>query len=277
MINISEHPENYLDFSAMNAREGVDIGGCKVYTGSQGRPEMPAMVFIHGGYHGAWCFSHYLDYFSEHGIGCHAVDLPGHGALASDITLDIDVTYLAESLQTCVIAMERPVVVVGHSAGALPAMLTAMNTHTVSGLILLAPSPPGNLPSAQALPTLPMDRLVDAPLATEVRRRFLGTDERVCVDSVTALMCPESPSVLNDRYALRIHIDPVRITCPGICIEAGLDDAARHPEGQDQAVANFLGIDYICLKHHPHCMMYGPRWRESAEFLLKWYRRCFPA
>lgn len=264
----------YLDFRRMAMREAVDREGCRLYTGYAGAFDTPALVFVHGGFHGAWCFNHYLDYFAKKQIACYAVDLPGHGELASEMTPDIGLEVLANSLLACISSMARPVVLVGHSVGAIPVMWTATQFE-LSGLVLLAPSPPGNLPGARALPTVPTDHLKAPPSRSEVRQRYLGVDADVCVESIVDLMCPESPRVLNERYALQIPIDPKRIICPGICLEAGMDDVARHPAGQDQAIARFLSIEHMRLAAHPHCMMYGPLWRESASALLAWYRRSF--
>lgn len=274
MNTATQRIPHHLDFNRMAARDAVDLGGCRVYTGHDGRPDLPAFVFVHGGYHGAWCFSHYLDYFSERDVPCYAVDLPGHGALVDGMTPDIGLEVLAERLSVCIAELRRPVVVVGHSVGAIPAMRAAMEL-AVQGLVLLAPSPPGNLAGARALPTLPVHVLRAAPFADEVRRRFLALDGDANVDSVLEQLCPESPGVLNDRYALRISVNPDDITCPGICFEAGRDDQDRHPEGQDLAIARFLGIEYELLKTQPHCMMYGPQWQESAQALFAWYQRCF--
>jgi hypothetical protein len=80
-------------------------------------------------------------------------------------------------------------VLVGHSVGALPVLLTAMQTQPV-GVALLAPSPPGNLPGAQPLPALPANILKPAPQATEIRHRFLGVKGNIPVDALIARLQP---------------------------------------------------------------------------------------
>lgn len=265
---------HHLDFSGIDTRPATSVAGCRVYTGYEGPPDRPALVFVPGGYHGAWCFSHYLDYFSQRHIGCYALDLPGHGSLADELTPDIGLEFLSDRLIACIEELGRPVVLAGHSVGAIPAMLAAMAVNP-QGLVLLAPSPPGNLPGARALPALPEDALRAAPDPDEVRWRFLAATGQINVENVMARMRPESPRVLNDRYTLRMQVDPDRIVCPGICLEAGRDDLERHPAGQDLAIARFLGIDYQLLDAQPHCMMYGADWQQSAEAILVWYQRCF--
>ena len=44
-------------------------------------PEKPvgAIVFAHGICHGAWCWHHFMDFFSSHGYACYALSYCGHG------------------------------------------------------------------------------------------------------------------------------------------------------------------------------------------------------
>ncbi|MBB5214429.1 alpha/beta hydrolase [Parapusillimonas granuli] len=262
----------HLDFSAFDSRRPIMADDCLVYEGKRSSSStMPSLLFVAGGYHGAWCYSHYLDFFEQRDVACLAVDLPGHGALAGHLDVGAGIAQLAQALAACCRSLAQPVVLVGHSVGALPVLLAAMQVQP-AGVILLAPSPPGNLPGARMLPAVPPDRPKPAPDAAEVRHRFLGTKCDVPVDTVMARLGPESPAVLNDRYRLGIAIDPARIACPGICFEAEFDDGERHPPGQDQAIARFLGFEHRIMPGQPHCMMYGSRWQESAHALLDWFR-----
>lgn len=265
---------SHLDFSALDDRKTLDYGKCRVYIGHE-TTAAPSLLFIAGGYHGAWCFSHYLDYFEHAGIGCYAIDLPGHGALADSLSPNQDMAELATSLIEACRALARPLVLVGHSIGALPALMAAKQLDP-AGVILLAPSPPGNLPGALPLRSIAVGAFKRPPCADEVRDRFLGSQVKD-VTPVTERLGPESPVVLNDRYRLRISVDPTRITCPGICFEAQLDDHDRHPPGQDQNIARFFGFDYRLLPDQPHCMMYGPRWAQSALAIHTWCHLTFPS
>ena len=40
-------------------------------------------VFVHGGFHAAWCWEHTISALAELGHDGVAVDLPGHGALVA--------------------------------------------------------------------------------------------------------------------------------------------------------------------------------------------------
>lgn len=276
-MNALQHFPSQFDFSAIDKRPRLDAAAYRLFVGHDtGSALQPTFLFVAGAYHGAWCYSHYLDYFAQQHIGCFAIDLPGHGTLCShDVSIGLSVQDLGTSLVQACRALSRPLVLVGHSMGALPVMLAAEQLP-VAGMVLLAPSPPGNLPQAQALPAVAPDRFTPPPGEPEIRHRFLATSPDRNVAAVAQRLTPESPTILNDRYLLRVAIDPHRIRCPGICFEAELDTPDRHPAGQDQAIADFLGLQHQILTGQPHCMMYANQWIDSAAALLAWYRKAFP-
>lgn len=268
----------YLNFDAVDSMLRLRASNFELVVGrNASTTQQPAFLFVPGAYHGAWCYAHYMTYFAQREIDCFAIDFPGHGAMA-DVPdfAEIGIEALGHCVRRACTVLDRPLVLVGHSMGAIPAMLAACH-RTVRGLVLLAPSPPGNLAGAKALPAVPHDGLITPPDADEIRRRFIGADDGCDVSAVVLRLNSESPRVLNDRYLLRVWVDPNGITCAGICFEAEQDDAARHPAGQDRAIARFLGLDYRCLPNQPHSMMYGMRWQASAASISDWYTRQFCA
>jgi pimeloyl-ACP methyl ester carboxylesterase len=267
-----------FDFSFVDSLAHRDIDGCRLYepfSTSLPSARRPRLLFVPGGYHGAWCYANYLRYCVDNDIVCATVDLAGHGALAPDpALLDLSVVGLGQQVIAAFDALPGPTVVVGHSLGGLLAALCA--THrAVAGLVLLAPSPPGNLPGAQGVAPLPVDTACPPPTDIEIRKRFLGSGGDEDVDAIAARLCDESPRVLNDRYLLRVQVDPAQQHAPGICIAAGRDTPDRHPKGQDRAVADFLGLSYLRLDDAPHCMMYAAGWEHSMAAIHTWYRNTF--
>ncbi|WZB66669.1 alpha/beta hydrolase family protein [Achromobacter xylosoxidans] len=188
--------------------------------------------------------------------------------------VDTGIADLAADVVSALDLLDAPAVVVGHSMGALPALLAA-SQRRVAGVVLMAPSPPANLPGALGLPPVPADAVRAAPAASEIRARFLATTPTRDVSAVTQRLNPESPRVLNDRYLLRVPVDPAAIAAPGLCLEAGLDTHDRHPPGQDHAIARLFGFSHAVLAGQPHCMMYGDQWQVGADAILDWYRQQF--
>lgn len=148
------------------------------------------------------------------------------------------------------------------------------------GRLLTAAAPNGRpglllVPGALGLPPVPADAVRATPAASEIRARFLATTPTRDVSAVTQRLNPESPRVLNDRYLLRVPVDPAAIAAPGLCLEAGLDTHDRHPPGQDHAIARLFGFSHAVLAGQPHCMMYGDQWQVGADAILDWYRQQF--
>ena len=264
-----------LDFGAADRLPVRDAGRGRLLIGATPQDRRPGLLFVPGAYHGAWCYAHYLDYFARAGLACAALDVRGHGALPQDAAFpSVTIADLGEDVASALDALEGPTVVVGHSMGALPALLAA-TLRPVAGVALLAPSPPGDLPGALALPPVPEDVPRAAPADIEIRSRFLATTPDRDVREVARRLCAESPQVLNDRYLLRVAVDAASIRAPGLCLEAGLDTHDRHPPGQDQAIARRYGFSHATLAGQPHCMMYADRWQVSAAAILDWHRGQF--
>ncbi|KAG1202500.1 hypothetical protein G6F35_012179 [Rhizopus arrhizus] len=140
-------------------------GQGRLIVGALPQDGRPGLLFVPGAYHGAWCFAHYLDYFAAAGLACAALDLRGHGALPQDAAFaSTTIADLGQDVAHALDALEGPTVVVGHSMGALPALLAARQ-RPVAGVVLMAPSPPGDLPGALALPPVPdaVPRTAPAP------------------------------------------------------------------------------------------------------------------
>ncbi|BBX15638.1 esterase [Mycolicibacterium duvalii] len=80
-------------------------------------------VFVHGGFHAAWCWERTINQLAALGHDAVAVDLPGHGArLDEESTLANRREAIVEALAAA--APERSVLV-GHSGGGFDATLAA--------------------------------------------------------------------------------------------------------------------------------------------------------
>ncbi len=227
----------------------------------------PPVLLVHGGYHGAWCWDYWAERLAAAGREVAALDLRGHGGLPQPPGYaETGVMGFVEDVVAGIDALDRPAVVVGHSLGCLLVPLAAMQRPT-AGLLLACPSPPGNLPGAQKVRLVPEGTAVP-PLTAEVARtRYAIHLSDAELADLAARLCPESPRLLNERYDLRIPVDPAAIDAPVLVVEGGRDDPERHPAGQDAAIARFYGGDHIRLDGAPHDLMLGPgsdRWFDAV-------------
>ena len=104
------------------------------------------MVFVHGAFHGAWCWDeHFLDFFAAKGYRSLAVSLRGHGKSPAPKSMRLcsiadfvdDVASVADSLP------ERPIVI-GHSLGGF-VVQKYLESHDAPGAVLLASAPPSGI------------------------------------------------------------------------------------------------------------------------------------
>ncbi|WP_137176606.1 alpha/beta hydrolase [Roseomonas sp. AR75] len=235
----------------------------------------PTLLCIPGAYHGAWCYEAWLDAFAAAGIASAALEKRGHGTLRGRLDPMTGIDDFAADAAEAAAALGAPPVLVGHSLGALIAMRAAQRLMPggVSGLVLVAPSPPGNLPGAAKVPLVPEGALRPPPDLATTAERFLGGDTPEWLPEYQRKLSPESPRAMNERYDLRLPVDPAHLAgLPVFVLEAGRDDAARHPPGQDAAIAAFLGGTHALLPDAPHCFMLGDWAAESAAAVIAWYR-----
>ena len=239
------------------------------------------LLLVHGGYHAAACWTGWRALLAARGLASAALDLRGHGALAAagfpPTTGVLD--YAADVAEAAALLRQetgRAPVLVGHSLGALVVLAAAAAGAPCAGLALLAPSPPGNLPGVQAVPEVPEGALLPPPPEAIAIERWMGgrPPPSPLKEAWLGSLCAESPRALNDRYALRIRVDPAALRGrPVLVLEAGRDDAARHPAGQDAAIAGFLGGTHCLLPEAPHCLMLGEHSAAAAGVLAGWMPR----
>ncbi len=236
----------------------------------------PAILCVPGGYHGAWCYADWLEAFTVSGIAAAAVECRGKGTSDAPPDPRTGIDDYAEDVTVAAAALGGPVVLLGHSLGALVALRAVRRVPQAAGLLLIAPSPPGNLPGAAAVPLVAEDSPRPPPAEAVVVDRFLGGSRPSGLAAYLAALSPESPRALNERYGLRLSVHPASVArLPVLVVEAGLDDHQRHPPGQDRALADFLSGTHLLLAEAPHCMMLRPWAAAAAAPLIRWHHAAF--
>jgi len=99
------------------------------------------ILFVHGNFHGSWCWRNLLTYFANRGTLCYAVNFrghwlsDGHASLGEAITED----YVWDT-EECLRAISAEVILVGHSMGGIVCQKVAENNR-VKSLVLLDSAP----------------------------------------------------------------------------------------------------------------------------------------
>src|SRR6185312_8522066 len=91
--------------------ELIDKGSCTA--------EHPVpLLFVHGGWHGAWCWQHFLDYFAAEGYRAVAVSLRGHGTSPTTKPLqNVSIADYIDDVRSVADDLGGRPVLVGHSLG----------------------------------------------------------------------------------------------------------------------------------------------------------------
>lgn len=99
---------------------------------------MATFVLVHGGWHGAWCWSKVLPLLREAGHTAVAPDLPGHGADTMPLS-DRPYEHYVPRVCDVLDAQREPVVLVGHSSGGMVITeVAAQRPEKVAALVYLS-------------------------------------------------------------------------------------------------------------------------------------------
>jgi len=109
----------------------------------QHRTKDSPMLFVHGLWHGAWCWDvHFLPYFAKRGYACFALDLRGHGD-SEDVMGPAalgDVSRIAGMLAAIEGVDPGRICVRGSSMGGYLAIHAAATSDLVRGAIAICPA-----------------------------------------------------------------------------------------------------------------------------------------
>lgn len=97
--------------------------------------ENPAVLLVHGAWHGSWCWDRVRPVLEASGRAVHVVDLPTvHAADKAELTLADDVRTVRDAVD----AIDGPVVVVAHSYGGVPTTQALVGAANVTHIVYIA-------------------------------------------------------------------------------------------------------------------------------------------
>lgn len=106
------------------------------------------VLFVHGMWHGAWCWEKFLPYFSQKGYPAYALSLRGHCGSSSDKQLRwTRIKDYVKDVAAAVDSIPSPPVVIGHSMGGFIVQRYLENHSAPAGVLLAACPPQGLLPT----------------------------------------------------------------------------------------------------------------------------------
>lgn len=267
--------------SSVGVLDGTDGSMLEVVDkGRSDGPRTTPLLFVHGAWHGAWCWDeHFLDYFADKGYRTLALSLSGHSNSPASKALHAlsvadyvnDVRYVANSLPT------EPVVI-GHSMGGF-VVQKYLESHDAPAGVLLAATPPQGMlrstsrvarrhPWLYAKSALTRKSLCLVGTPTLAREAFFSPEmPEVRVAQYAARMQEESQRVFFDMLVLDLP-RPKRVTAPLLVLGAEHDVMSSPKEVR--ATARAYGTDAEIFPGMAHNMMLGAGWAAVAERIVEW-------
>lgn len=250
------------------------------------RPGRPPLLFVHGGFHAAWCWDvHYLPFFAERGWAAHALSLRGHGA--SDGQAELGEWSLDDYVEDVLSTLERfdtPAILLGHSMGGVVAeRCWSRDAERVAGLALLAGSPlrPALSVVLRMFQRSPVDLVLGGLQGDPLRMRnamapFLLSDDLTAADRAATLdrLDLESPVAMRELFR-RKPIARADGDDRPVLVVAATDDRSI-PVAAHEATCRRLDGTLLRVAG-PHDLMLDPGWKPGADAIEDWLRTRFPS
>lgn len=247
----------------------------------------PAILFVHGSGHGAWCWDeHFLGFFANNGFDVTAISLRGHGASEGRGSLRwTKVSRFVDDIHSIVATRPEPPVLVGHSLGGY-IVQRYLEERELAGAVLLASSPARGMfiqglrlvffhPYLFAKVMLFLDpgRLFETP--EQVRMLlFASTLDRELLARYASRLGAESFRAMLEMAYRRPRVSRIRDRdCPLLVLGAERDVIVQPSEVE--ATAKAYGVNCQIFPGMGHDMMLEGEWMDVAEAIRSWMETTF--
>jgi pimeloyl-ACP methyl ester carboxylesterase len=236
------------------------------------------LLFIHGMWHGAWCWDEFfLPFFAENGYRVAALSLRGHGKSEGQIRGSTIADYVSDVEQIARTFETHPVLI-GHSMGGFITQ-KYLETHNAPAGIILVSNPhfglwPGLWRVTRHNPMVTLKCILQWRLYPVVER---PADARWALFSDAtpeeqflkyhAQMGDESFRVFLDLLGLNLA-HPKRVKTPMMVVGAEKDTVI--PPSDVHATAKAYGTRAEILPGLGHDLILEPAWRSAATRILEW-------
>jgi pimeloyl-ACP methyl ester carboxylesterase len=252
----------------------------------QSQSQQTPILFLHGEWHGAWCWEDYfLPYFALKGFSAHAMSLRAHGMSEGRdklrwLTVDDYVTDLVQVVRS----LPQPPVIVAHSLGAF-VLQKYLEHYDTPAAVLVAPAPArgGFRLTARAFRRSP--RAMLRTTMTFSPYALVHTQEL----AHTAVFHNTLPRHEVEKHfkrlqgeSFRVYLDFVAFSLPDVrlirehprpmLVLAAAEDRIFPPE-EGVVLANAYGAEVTVLPDTAHDVMLDPNWMPAADHIIQWLRK----
>lgn len=237
------------------------------------------LLFVHGAWHGAWCWEGFMDYFSARGFTCWALDLPGHGSYRDDpgFWKKSMMDYVAE-VEYSAKKIGNPAII-AHSMGGFVAM-KYLERAAPPAAVLVAPMTFRCLPRLTFLkmavqyPKMLARFSFLRPLTIDseqmYRRLFLFNASNMVSEFGFKSVSRESSLALMGGGIPTVWLRPKRVSCPILLLASGHD--YFFPERAERRTARAYRADFTLYRDMGHNLMVEPGWEGVAGDIFEWLK-----
>lgn len=243
------------------------------------KTHLTPLLFVHGAWHGAWCWENFLPYFAGHGYEAHALSLRGHGNSEgrSGIRWYNTDNYVTD-LRQVVNDLSPSPVLIAHSMGGY-IVQKHLESQDAPAAVLLASIPTTGIvsmflrwfkrhPSAILKTILLLNPWYMVSTPALAKDAFFSDDylEEEFLDYYSRIQA-ESTIMALEASLLRLP-RPHKVRTPLLVIGAEKDRVFTVAEQRKTAQAyNTEAIIHLQMAHD---MMLEPDWRTVADQILNW-------
>ncbi|MEM1124908.1 MAG: alpha/beta hydrolase [Bacteroidota bacterium] len=251
------------------------------------KKDLPVVVFVHGAWHGAWCWEvHFLPYFVKNGFECYAFDLPLHGKSEDKSAINrMQIADYVEALSLAVAQINKPVILVGHSMGGYVVQQYLVNNDCAA--VVLMASVVGKpilrllkdivfqypWTMLKSLAQMDLFQLVDN---TEKVRHFLFSADMPIetVKYYEKQLCTESYGVVFYDFMIKKIPQRQNLQVPLLIQCAENDQLVTMQE--NKYTADWQKGDFQFFENIAHDMMLEEEWQLVADGMIAWLKIHFP-
>jgi pimeloyl-ACP methyl ester carboxylesterase len=252
--------------------ELIDKGSC---TDAHPTP----LLFVHGGWHGAWCWDDYfLDFFADRGFRAVAVSLRGHGGSSLSKPLkSCSIPDYVDDVGTVATMLGTDPVLIGHSMGGFVVQKYLEDRRTPAAVLM------ASMPSQAARRAAVGLRIMRRHPWVTVRAYTIGdAADLVNTPRLTRehFFSTRTPDSVVEACAARLQVEssrggglfvlsrPKRVTA-SILVLGGEDDRAV-TNNEVSATARAYGTQAEFFPGMGHNMMLETGWLNVAERIQSW-------
>ena len=241
-------------------------------------PEPTPILFVHGAWHGAWCWENFLPYFAERGYNSYAVSLRGHAGSEGHNKLRwSSVNDYVQDVASVVDSIGVPPILVGHSMGGAVVQKYLEKTDC-KGAVLLASVPPFGvinfiLKLIRKHPLLYLKSVITTNLyhvvSSEKLVKELCFSEDIAPEKLSRYfkeLGGESFRALIDSLFLNLP-NPRKVNTPMLVLGAEQDRIFTMSEVEKTAAAYNTTAEFFPVAHD---MMLEEGWQGVADRMIDW-------